>query len=409
MAEEIASNLVGKRISRTFRGLMHMPHSIDTATYEKQIVYDGQGTPTALTLGGIGMGANISGDLNISRSLSVSENFSLTGNATIGGNVTLLSGGTINDVTINSVGSEVSLRSLNGLEAGKVRIRESTENFELIYGNPNIITGNRNLFTLKVNNDLSRNFYIKNDYYQPDLFSPLWINRSTGEVNIRHLIVSKIVTVPDPKDPTPPPVVDPRTPDAHRNEVPIGMIAIFPVSAYSGATYPNKMPDGWIECDGSLYDTALFPELFAIIKWNYSSGTVIGSSKFAVPDLRGLFVRGWDHARTGETGHVFRDADTARAIGSVQQDTLKSHKHDLHDISDGNIDVYASYAIAIVYVSLTPPGITATGTGVAVGVGATHVIKKGSGGYTENFPDVSALSGKETRPKNIAMVYAIKW
>ena len=409
MAEEIASNLVGKRISRTFRGLMHMPHSIDTTTFEKQIVYDGQGTPTALTLGGINMGADISGDVSISRSLSVSQNFSLTGNAAIGGNVTLLSGGTINDVTINNVGSEVSLRSLNGLEAGKVRIRESTENFELIYGNPNIINNNRNLFTLKVNNDLSRNFYIKNDYFQPDLFSPLWINRATGEVNIRYLKVSKIVTIPDPKDPVGPPTVFPRTPDAHRNEVPIGMIAIFPVSAYSGATSPNTMPDGWIECDGSLYDTALFPELFAIIKWNYSSGTVIGSSKFAVPDLRGLFVRGWDHARVGETGHVFRDADTARAIGSVQQDTLKSHKHDLHNISDGTLDVYASYVIGTVYVSLVPPGITSTGVGASVGVGATHVIKAGSGGYTENFPDISALSGKETRPKNMTMVYAIKW
>ena len=93
-----------------------MPHSIDTTTFEKQVVYDGQGTPTALTLGGYGMGADISGDVTIQQSLTVLQNVVLSGNMAIGGNISLLSGGTINDLTVGDVGAEVTLRSLNTLE-----------------------------------------------------------------------------------------------------------------------------------------------------------------------------------------------------------------------------------------------------------------------------------------------------
>ena len=44
----------------------------------------------------------------------------------------------------------------------------------------------------------------------------------------------------------------------------------------------------WLVCDGSLYSTTLFAELFAAIGYAHGgSGT-----EFRVPDLRGYFVRG---------------------------------------------------------------------------------------------------------------------
>jgi len=407
MAEEIASNLTGHRISRTFRGLIHFPHSIDTTTFQKQIVYDGQGTPTSLTLGGSGMGMDISGNTTISNSLSVTQNVLLSGNMNIGGDIRMIGGGKINEVAFNEIGSDVSLRAISGLEAGKVRIRESKGNFEFIYGNPTHTDNTKNLFTLKVNNDTAKNFYIKNDYNQTDINSPLWINRNTGEVNIRNLVVSNIKTVLPPSTPKPP-TIGPRTDDSHRNDIPIGMISIFPTLNYNNGKY--NVPDGWLECDGFDYAVDLFPELFAIIKWNYSPPDMNNSSRFCVPDLRGLFVRGLDHKRTDETTRTFLDVDNNRTIGSYQQDTFKSHKHMLDGISNQKQLIYQSYAMAGAFYSITPvPGLIGAVAGAGIGIGGSNAIIDGSGGKTLYTPDQTDPLGAETRPKNIAMIYGIKW
>jgi hypothetical protein len=412
MPEEIASNLVGKRISRTFRGLVHFPHSIDTDTYDKQLVYDGQGTPTSLTLGGSGKGAEITGDVTITKSLSVTNNLTLTGDFTVGGNISMIGGGSINEVEIYNPSSLVTMRSLNELQAGKVRIREMAgQNFELIYGDPRRVDSNKNLFALKVNNDVNKNFYIKNNYEALDIYSPLWIERSTGDVYIRTLKTSKVTTIEPPDKPNPPPITFPRTADHHRNEIPIGMISIFPVSAYSGSSVPNStVPDGWLECDGNTYSRSLFPELFDIIKWNYSPINIRNTDFFRVPDLRGLFVRAWDHQRTGETGYVARDMTSNRAVGSYQEDTFKSHLHELDRVSTREKKVYGSFTVAGLFTGNTSCGVAIGAlAGAAVGIDVDRGVEAGSGGKTMYVPPQGDPSGLETRPKNMIMVYAIKW
>jgi hypothetical protein len=413
MPEEIASNLVGKRISRTFRGLVHFPHSIDTNTYEKQLVYDGQGTPTSLTLGGSGKGAEITGDVTITKSLSVTNNLTLTGDFTVGGNISMIGGGSINEVEIYNTGSLVTMRSINELQAGKVRIREMAgQNFELIYGDPRRVDSSRNLFTLKVNNDVNKNFYIKNNYEALDIYSPLWIERSTGDVYIKTLKTTKITTVDPPNKPNKPPITWPRTPDHHRNEIPIGMISIFPVSAYSGSTVPggSSVPDGWLECDGMEYSRSLFPELFDIIKWNYSPISIRNTDRFRVPDLRGLFVRAWDHQRIGETGYVARDMTPNRDVGSYQGDTFKSHLHDLDQVSTREKNVYGGFTLGATFALTGPCGpVVGALLGGVIGMDVDRGVKAGSGGKTMHVPPQGDPSGLETRPKNMIMVYAIKW
>ena len=86
MAEETTNNLTGKRVSTTFRGLLHLPHSIDP-TLAKQVVHDGAGTPSSLTLGGDTLGADISGPFSCNKSLTVGEN------AIIQGDIILTNGG----------------------------------------------------------------------------------------------------------------------------------------------------------------------------------------------------------------------------------------------------------------------------------------------------------------------------
>ncbi len=247
MAEETTNNLTGMRVSTTFRGLLHFPRSID-ATLSKQVVYDGVGTPTALTLGGDTKGLDINGpvsctgNLSISNNTTIGGNTTISGNTTIGGDVSLTNGGTINDVSVLSSGSSVSLRALNTAEAGKLRIRETSSDYELLFGNPTVT--DKNLFSIIVKNGTNNNLYIKNDYSDSDINSPLWINRANGEVTIKTLRVSNIKTV------LPPNVSTPTGQEttyglSNRNVIPVGMIAMFPVLG---------IPDGWIPCDGKQHN-----------------------------------------------------------------------------------------------------------------------------------------------------------
>ncbi len=70
-------------------------------------------------------------------------------------------------------------------------------------------------------------------------------------------------------------------------------------------------PYGWLECNGSAVSRVTYANLFAVIGTTYGAGD--GSTTFHLPDLRGEFIRGWDHQR---------DMDKNRIFGSVQESTL---------------------------------------------------------------------------------------
>jgi len=366
MAEETTNNLAGHRVSVTFRGLLHFPHSIDP-TLAKQLVFDGQGTQTALKLGGYNNGAEITGDF------LTTGNTSISGNTTINGDVSFPDGSYINDVLVLSSGSLVSVRSLNTLEAGRVRIREMGNNdYEMIFGNPNSAPY-QNLFTFRVKNDSTKNLYIKHRYSDPDIQSPLWINWTTGEVNIKNLRVNSVVTTapPDTSYPAGRPV------DPKRSEIAIGSVMMFP---------SLTIPQGWIECNGQSLSKTTYPELWAIIGYTYGGNPDVDVDKFSVPDLRGLFVRGLDRKRDDEAQNVYdanrRDATAGRAIGNVQGDTFKSHTHTVDKLG-GNYETAYSYS--------------------SIPFDPKHVLSYG--GTSETL----ATGDAETRPKNMALIYCIKW
>lgn len=111
-------------------------------------------------------------------------------------------------------------------------------------------------------------------------------------------------------------------------------------------------PEGFIECNGQ--STVAYPALAA----------VVGAT---VPDLRGRFIRGWDHSA---------GIDLNRSFLSFQEDELKSHTHQM------------------------PYGKEVGGTGPGVG---THAGWAWSTGYVAN------TGGVETRPKNISLLPCIKY
>lgn len=123
----------------------------------------------------------------------------------------------------------------------------------------------------------------------------------------------------------------------------------------------STVPSGFFECDGSAKSRTTYSDLFAAIGTTYGVGD--GSTTFNIPDLRGEFVRGWDHGK---------GVDSGRAIGSYQADELKSHNH----------------------------GYTYPGGSVSAGTG-------GFGGRVGT--STGSTGGTETRPRNIALMGIIKY
>jgi len=80
-------------------------------------------------------------------------------------------------------------------------------------------------------------------------------------------------------------------------------------------------PSGWILCDGGLYgrtssNPSPQPNLFSVIGTTYGAGDSL--TTFAVPDLRGMFVRGFDNGR---------NIDPLRSFASQQAYGIESHNH----------------------------------------------------------------------------------
>ncbi|MBN2531662.1 MAG: tail fiber protein [Spirochaetales bacterium] len=150
----------------------------------------------------------------------------------------------------------------------------------------------------------------------------------------------------------------------------------------------DKVPEGWIICDGRAINRTTYVDLFEIIGTAWGTGD--GSNTFNIPDLRGMFLRGVDSPgpdKDGiDNGPGGNDPDTEKRgesapgsnkgnlVGSRQEDEFKSHNHRYRDQYK-----YNSHAF---------DGADRYG---------------GSYSYTEN------AGGNETRPKNAYVNYIIKF
>jgi len=146
------------------------------------------------------------------------------------------------------------------------------------------------------------------------------------------------------------------------NGVPAGCIMAWPSA---------NVPSGWLECNGQ--STGGYSALAA----------VVGSN---VPDLRGQFIRGWDHGRG-------LDPDGSRAVQSGQGDALQNITGTMTMAGSGAPNCSGSGAFS------TRPGASQASFG---------------GGGVPKYWDFSAANSpgartsSETRPTNIALMYIIK-
>lgn len=140
--------------------------------------------------------------------------------------------------------------------------------------------------------------------------------------------------------------------------------------------------EGWMLCDGRFLEVSAFPELFAAIGTLYGEETGTGHM-FRIPDYRGVFLRGFDAGSGMDPDASTRKDPTnnhdANTVGSLQCDALQEHTH--------------SYDVVQV------SGTSAQGGAAGVSSTAKPTSK----------PESPARLSTETRPKNIAVNYIIKF
>lgn len=123
------------------------------------------------------------------------------------------------------------------------------------------------------------------------------------------------------------------------------------VIAYNGTACPT----GWTEAAGS--------------------GVPTGAGGSSTLDLRGEFIRGWDHGK---------GTDATRTFGSSQTDAFKSHNHPDHGLAN----------------------MSGHGWSIAYQPGTSYPLYANAPSET---PYVTGdTGGTETRPRNVALTYCVK-
>lgn len=171
-------------------------------------------------------------------------------------------------------------------------------------------------------------------------------------------------------------------------------VDVFPAPPGTIITFSGpSCPRGSILGTGSLVNKADYPNLFKLYGNMYGTQTTL---QFRLPNYQGYFLRGYDASASVDVDASSRTAHASGAssgvvVGSIQQDGFRSHTHTQNAHSH------------------TSPGSTALsyntgGNSVAYAGGpATVTIVNGATATNNN------TGGNETRPKNISVLYCIKF
>jgi hypothetical protein len=108
------------------------------------------------------------------------------------------------------------------------------------------------------------------------------------------------------------------------------------IMAFGGDT--NHIPSGWLLCDGTSVSRTIYSRLFSAISTNWGTAN---ASVFNLPDLRAMFLRGVNLAKTGSYTDPNASSRAAsatggasgNAVGSVQQDALQNVAGSIGDVN----------------------------------------------------------------------------
>lgn len=224
-------------------------------------------------------------------------------------------------------------------------------------------------------------------------------------------------------------------------------------------------PAGWLKANGAVVPRAVYADLFAAIGTRFGAGD--GATTFNLPDLRGQFVRGWDDGRGIDPSRVMgteqafqnaahtHGASTANAGDHTHTATVGSsgsHSHSgtatsagghTHSISgtaasagahthgvqtkqdwgqNGDGFSFAGGVARRVNSTQSSGDHTHAISGTAASAGAhTHAVTTVAAGDHSHSVTLAAVAahshavtvessgGTETRPRNLALLYCIKY
>ena len=152
---------------------------------------------------------------------------------------------------------------------------------------------------------------------------------------------------------------------------------LMPAGAVQNFAMPSA-PTGWLKANGAALSRTVYANLFSAIGTSFGAGD--GSTTFNLPDLRGEFIRGWDDARGVDGGRGFASNQAARTGSAGLEDFM---------------EIRIPYAYGNLNMNVFAPK------------GGVHPNYGGStGGYRAAL---TATNIGETRPRNVALLYCIKY
>lgn len=159
------------------------------------------------------------------------------------------------------------------------------------------------------------------------------------------------------------------------------------VQAFAGGTVPT----GWLKANGAAVSRSAYSSLFNAIGTTYGAGD--GSTTFNLPDLRAEFIRGLDDSR---------GIDLGRLLGSSQSSQNQAHSHTGTALSAGahNHDVQQA---AGNYLSGTNRGFRPQDSNLGV-----YTSTSTDGAHTHSL-SINSSGGNEARPRNVALLFCIKY
>lgn len=170
--------------------------------------------------------------------------------------------------------------------------------------------------------------------------------------------------------------------------VPVGAVVCF-----AGAAAPG----GWLACDGSAVSRTTYSALFAVVGTTYGAGD--GTTTFTLPDLRGEFVRGLDSGRGVDADRVLGTAqDWATGAPKAKSQAAKRL------LSDGTLGTAFDAPMVNTAIGFARTGSASDPVGRTIK--SPDLMDKSA-----HEPDlVGVASGDpETRPRNVALLYCIKF
>lgn len=160
--------------------------------------------------------------------------------------------------------------------------------------------------------------------------------------------------------------------------------------------FTDTAPTGWSMLEGQAISRTGNPRLFALFSTTYGVGD--GSTTFNLPDLRGRFLRVWDHAAGIDPDAASRTAPAGSSItagdhvGTLQDNQNASHYHFVARNDSTN--------------NTTPSSSNHLSTGNNYGSDNSYSLAANSG--TPDALRSGLEGGNEARPVNVAIAVVVK-